>query len=95
MSVYVDSMTPCAKNSRWNYSSSCHMFADSDDELHAMADAIGLKRAWFQNHRLLPHYDLVSSKRAQAVRLGAIEVDYQFVGARLESIRQAKKEAEV
>ena len=51
----------------------CHLFADKADcpELHALAAQIGMKRAWFQGD----HYDLVPPKRAQAVTLGAIEVD--------------------
>lgn len=52
------------------------MYADTDDELHEMALKIGMKRPWFQGppeHSNLPHYDLVSSRRAAAVALGAIE----------------------
>lgn len=51
----------------------CHMFADEADclELHEMAQKIGLKREWFQRG----HYDLVPTKRAMAIRLGAVEVD--------------------
>lgn len=52
----------------------CHMMADSDDELHKMAQLIGLKRAWFQSRRHLSHYDICLTKRRLAVRLGAIEV---------------------
>lgn len=51
----------------------CHMLADTVDELHAMADRIGVERRWFQG-RKTPHYDVCLSKRAQAVRLGAVEV---------------------
>lgn len=57
----------------------CHMWADTLEELHAMADKIGMKRAWFQNHRLLPHYDLVPTKRDAAIRHGAIEKDLREV----------------
>jgi hypothetical protein len=50
------------------------MTCDGDlEELHRFAESIGLRRAWFQNHRVVPHYDLTPSKRAAAVRLGAIE----------------------
>lgn len=31
--------------------------SESLDELHAFAQLIDLRRAWFQNHRI-PHYDL-------------------------------------
>lgn len=49
------------------------MYADSIEELHAMADAIGMKRAWFQNKPSMPHYDLVSTRRRKALVLGAVE----------------------
>jgi len=45
--------------------------------LHLMAVKIGLKRAWFQSHPTLPHYDLTPSKRALAVRYGAIAISAQ------------------
>ena len=50
-----------------------HMIADTEKELHAMADKIGLKREWFQN-KVWPHYDVGAGKRDLAVRHGAIEV---------------------
>ncbi|WBH18389.1 DUF4031 domain-containing protein [Sphingomonas radiodurans] len=52
----------------------CHMLADSIPELHAMADAIGMQRRWFQP-KSFPHYDVPRDRRDAAVRLGAIEVD--------------------
>lgn len=52
----------------------CHMVADTLDELHAMADRIGIARRWFQNHTGRPHYDICKAKRALAVEAGAIEV---------------------
>ena len=53
----------------------CHMATDGDlEELHAMARRLGLRRAWFQAYPTTPHYDLVPSKRALAVRLGACAV---------------------
>jgi hypothetical protein len=53
----------------------CHLFADTEEELHAMAAAIGMRRSWFQNKPGFPHYDLVMSRRKHAVSLGAVEVD--------------------
>lgn len=50
-----------------------HLLADSLDELHAMADKIGLKREWFQT-RSTPHYDVCQAKRAEAIKHGAVEV---------------------
>jgi hypothetical protein len=77
VSVYVDSLTAVCldfykdrqavrvggrNNHRW-----AHMMADTDDELHAMAARIGLKREWFQGD----HYDLTPSRHKRAVAAGA------------------------
>lgn len=73
MAVYVDTLLDFG----WSKGASCHMVADTEEELHAMAGKIGLKRSWFQNNpkELCPHYDLVGSKRILAVKYGAIELD--------------------
>ncbi len=79
MSVYVDPLVVwggddaprCFRNKP-----SCHMYADSLEELHGMASRIGMRRSWFQDRASLPHYDLVASSRALAVRLGAVEHDH-------------------
>jgi hypothetical protein len=52
----------------------CHMVADSLEELHAMADQIGIQRQWFQDTRH-PHYDISKGKRQLAVLAGAQEID--------------------
>jgi len=52
----------------------CHMVADSLEELHSMADAIGIRRQWFQSQASYPHYDICKAKRAQAISRGAVEV---------------------
>jgi hypothetical protein len=49
------------------------MWSEDINALHQLAAKIGLKRAWFQNHPTLPHYDLVPTKREAALRLGAQE----------------------
>jgi hypothetical protein len=69
MPVYVDNM-------RANYGrmKMCHMVADSMAELLAMADNIGVERKWFQPGSS-PHFDISLSKRALAIKNGAIEVD--------------------
>lgn len=54
----------------------CHMMADSTEELHAMADKIGVSRRWIQHEgKPKEHYDICLSKRALAVNAGAVEVD--------------------
>ncbi len=70
MPVYVDTM-----EARLGQMVMCHMLADTIEELHTMADKIGLKREWFQSRSRFPHYDLCKSKRLHALRLGAIEIN--------------------
>jgi len=77
--VYVDSLKSCIPNKNWKYNESCHLFADSIEELHAFASRIGLRRSWFQNSSKLPHYDLTRARRIRAVKNGAIEVSNKFL----------------
>lgn len=68
MTVYVDKASH-----RYGRMIMCHMVADTHDELHRMAHAIGVSRRWFQNRGRYHHYDICKSKRALAVGLGAVE----------------------
>lgn len=68
MAVYVD-----ASSYRVGRMMMCHMAADTLDELHAMADRLGVKR-WFQSKPGAPHYDICKANRAKAIRFGAVEV---------------------
>ena len=69
MSIYVDKSIHS-----YGRMTMCHMLADTPEELHAMADAIGVERKWYQDKASSPHYDICKAKRAQAVKLGAVEV---------------------
>ncbi len=52
----------------------CHMWADTDEELHKFARRIGLQRSWVHlGSGGFLHYDLVPGKRTMAVRAGAVE----------------------
>jgi hypothetical protein len=75
MSVYVDSLRSYPKTRRWPYGQACHLFADTVVELHQFAAAMGLKRAWFQDHALVAHYDLTPFMRGLAIRRGAVPVE--------------------
>lgn len=76
MTVYVDDMKRPAKVGRIEAEWS-HLLADTDDELHAFAVRLGLKRAWFQKPGTpIAHYDVTEPKRQQAIKLGAVQIGY-------------------
>jgi hypothetical protein len=53
----------------------CHLYADTELELHAFALRLGMRRTWAQVSRSgIPHYDLTPGRRARAVVLGAYEL---------------------
>ena len=86
MAVYVDQPVWEWRGRRW-----CHLLADTDEELHAFAEALGLKRAWFQHRDEMPwkdHYDIPDELRAEAIRAGAVEVDLRHVAAHVRSRRK-------
>lgn len=86
MSVYVDR----AKNG-FGRMVMCHMIADTPEELHAMADLIGVARRWFQAAppASFPHYDIAQSKRALAVAAGAIDCDRRTFVEHVRRLRPA------
>ena len=65
MTVYVDDM-----RAKFGRLIMCHMIGDTEAELHAMADRIGVARKWHQGD----HYDIALTKRALAVAAGAVEI---------------------
>lgn len=87
MPVYVDPLFDTEGWSfKWPYPEACHLMADTDTELHVMANKLGLRKEW---HQASPpashsHYDLTPNKRRQAIKLGAIEVDRGFTAKRNE-----------
>lgn len=81
MTTYVDDMHQSAMGGYGRMKMS-HMLADTDDELHAMADRIGVARRWWQAPpRYSSHYDIALSKRAIAVAAGAIEITIRQAAA--------------
>ena len=75
MAVYVGVKFQTIRSTAWPYKWASHLFADTVAELHEFAARLGLKRSWFQNHTRLPHYDVTSNKRTEAIQRGAITVD--------------------
>ena len=78
MTVYVDDMYryPMGELGRMKMS---HMIADTEEELHAMAAAIGIARKWFQT-KSHPHYDISMGKRDEAIQRGAVPVPLRMMG---------------
>lgn len=71
MSVYVDEIRHVwPKLPGWRYEHACHMLADTERELEAMARKLKLRQNW----RHGDHYDLTANKRRQAVAAGALEL---------------------
>jgi hypothetical protein len=81
VTVYVDDMQAPFGNMVM-----CHMIANTDDELHAMADRIGVARRWFQGD----HYDIALSKRALAVKEGAREITWRDAAMMMRARRRGE-----
>jgi hypothetical protein len=69
MSVYVDDAVHLWRGQRW-----AHLMADTLEELHAMAQRLGIPRRAFQNKTSGAHYDVTADLREDAIRLGAIAI---------------------
>lgn len=80
MAVYVDDV-----RHKFGNMVMCHLWADTNDELLAMMDKIGVHRKWIQGHKTLSfgkhrdaswvHFDIALSKKALAITAGAILTD--------------------
>lgn len=103
MTVYVDSAripaTVGRHRARWS-----HLTADTEDELHAFAARIGLRRDWYQDRcKKLPeppgqpcphwHYDVTDSLRADALAAGAVSIGMRELGDIIRRRRDAAEAA--
>lgn len=79
MTVFVDSAVFKKAHGRKRY---CHLGADTEEELHAFAAKIGLKRHFFHRSARHLHYDLAEEKRAVAVAAGALEISSKELAKR-------------
>lgn len=68
---------------------SCHLTADSVEELHEFALRLGLRRDWFQP-KSTPHYDLTESRRTKALELGAV-----FVPAKEQALARLRAQGRI
>ena len=78
MACYVDAVRSYP-DAGLRFTEFCHLLADTRDELHAMADAIGMPRRFFQDHPWRWHYDLPEPLRGRR-RAGRVEVTMRQVG---------------
>jgi hypothetical protein len=75
MTVFIDDMFkyPMGRFGRMKMS---HMVATTEEELHAMADKIGVQRKWYQGD----HYDVAQKMRNRAIEKGAVAVTMRQLG---------------
>ena len=92
MAVYVDHAFAAGDWGRW--SGGGHLQADTLEELHAFAAALGMRHEWFQSKPGRPendHYDLTRAGRELAIARGARAEDRRTATRRRQAIRQARR----
>ncbi|MDQ7818735.1 MAG: DUF4031 domain-containing protein [Melioribacteraceae bacterium] len=77
-------------NRKFGRMTMCHMIADTLEELHAMADKIGIKRKWFQEKASHPHYDICLSKKELAIENGAKAITWRETFGIIKKIKKSK-----
>jgi hypothetical protein len=88
VAVYVDALRSYP-GAGLRFTEFCHLLADTRDELHEMADRIGMPRRFFQDHPWRWHYDLPEHLRDVALDLGALELTMRQVADLLRARRAA------
>lgn len=74
MTVYVDDLRRTEVTAQWPYPSSCHLTADTREELIEFVKRLGLDVRWIQAPgKWSEHFDLNARRRVAAVELGAVE----------------------
>lgn len=91
MAVYVDAPTRKMKRpaGRPGFMLMAHMTADTIEELHAMAEALGCKRDWYQGppNKAHAHYDISKARWRRAVdELGARWVNSRVIAVRARAL---------
>jgi hypothetical protein len=90
VAVYVDKLVDYS----WHRGPSCHLIADSVEELIAFAEAMGLRREWFQ-HKSSPHFDLTGPGREAAINNGAIPLSNREFVAKIRELRKRRLAGEL
>lgn len=87
MSVYIDRMeVPFGRMIM------SHMVADTSDELHRMADVLGIDRKHCQcEGTWKEHYDICQSKKRIALNFGAIEVSTRTLLSKMKGRRDREQ----
>lgn len=87
MTVWVDSM-----NAPFGRMKMSHMIADSTEELLAMAKLIGVQAKWLQRTGTpYEHFDISQSKKALAIKHGAVEITTMEMGRKIHARRLAQE----
>jgi hypothetical protein len=98
MTVYVDDMNLRADvpnggrvvRGRWS-----HLYADSEAELRAFGEKIGLRSEWIQHPgEIGAHFDVTMSMRQRAIKAGARSVTWREAGEHTAQLRRAQKAQE-
>ena len=89
MAVYVDNL----RDYGWRHGPSCHLIADSVEELIEFAVSMGMRAEWFQG-KSTPHFDLTAPGRELAVANGAIQLSQRELVQKLRELRKKRLEAE-
>ena len=90
--IYVDKIVQQPKVIRGRWKNSCHLIADSKEELIEFAKKIGLPLEWFRAHRIkyLQHFDLSEKWRKIAIENGAVEWDSKRIVKKLMDVHKEK-----
>ena len=86
VAVYVDGL----RDYGWRHGPSCHLIADSVEELIEFAEVIGMRREWLQT-KSTPHFDLTAGGRSLAVANGAIQLTNRELVAKIRELRAKRR----
>jgi hypothetical protein len=68
------------------------MIADTLEELHSMAEAIGMKLEWFQEKGKVPHYDVCKMRKQDALTKGAVLLERKAFVEKMRTVEGVKEQ---